>query len=146
VDFYGALLRIECASFLNLELGQKIFLVFFFQKQIRSELSDPMLGCFCVQGCMTRGGQGLPKGSLGPAMPDPYICPAGGPPVKRPYGRFRGSPPMRRAAYSRLILPWTPHAVRLCFCVTDLRVQASNEIQTQTTKIFQIIKTQMLRI
>jgi hypothetical protein len=54
------------------------------------------------RGRMARGGHGLPKVSLGPAMPDPY-------------GRFRGDlPATGRTACSRLLPVRTPHAVRLC--------------------------------
>jgi hypothetical protein len=59
------------------------------------------------------GGRGLPRVSPGPAMPDPSM-PCGRPPLKRPYGRFRGGPPARRAAWGRLLSPWIPHAARFC--------------------------------
>jgi hypothetical protein len=42
------------------------------------------------------------------------LRPAGGPPPKWPYIRFRGGPPARQAACGRLLPFWTPHAVRLC--------------------------------
>jgi hypothetical protein len=45
--------------------------------------------------------------------PCPTLRPADGPALKRPYGRFKGGPPARRAARGRLLPPWTPHAVRL---------------------------------
>jgi hypothetical protein len=35
------------------------------------------------------------------------------PPLKRPYGRFRGGPLAERAVSSRFLPVWTPHAVRL---------------------------------
>jgi hypothetical protein len=41
------------------------------------------------------------------------ISPAGGPPLKRPYGHFRGGLPTEHAACGRLLPLWTPHAVRL---------------------------------
>jgi hypothetical protein len=61
---------------------------------------------------MARGGHRLPKVSPGPPCLT-LLRPAGGPPPKRPYGHFRGSPPAGRAACSRLLPPWKPHAVRL---------------------------------
>jgi hypothetical protein len=67
---------------------------------------------------ITRGGQGLPKVSLGPAMPYGQARPVGG-----PYGRFRGSPPARRVACGLLLPPWTPHTVRLwleCLTFSDV--------------------------
>jgi hypothetical protein len=42
------------------------------------------------------------------------LRPAGGPPLKWPNGRFRGSPPVGRAACGHLLPLWTLHAVRLC--------------------------------
>jgi hypothetical protein len=65
-------------------------------------------------GRMARGGHGLPKVSPWPAMPYPSR-PAGGPPLKRFYGCFRGRPPTKQAACNRLLPFWTPHAVRQCF-------------------------------
>jgi hypothetical protein len=59
------------------------------------------------------GGHGPPKVSPGLAMPKP-LCPASGPPLKRPYIRFRGCPPTGQLAYGCLQPLWTPHAVRLC--------------------------------
>jgi hypothetical protein len=38
---------------------------------------------------------------------------AGGPPLKQPYGHFRGGLPVGWVAYGRLLPLWTPHAVRL---------------------------------
>jgi hypothetical protein len=38
---------------------------------------------------MVRGTHGLPKISLEPAMPNPSL-PCGRPPLKLPYGRFKG--------------------------------------------------------
>jgi hypothetical protein len=56
--------------------------------------------------------QGVAMDSLkyhsGPQCPT-LLCPAGG-----PYSRFKGGPPTRRTTCSRLLLPWTPHAMRLC--------------------------------
>jgi hypothetical protein len=40
---------------------------------------------------MARGGHGLPTVSLGPPYPT-LLHPAGGPPLKRPYGLFMGDP------------------------------------------------------
>jgi hypothetical protein len=42
------------------------------------------------------------------------LRPAGGPPLKRPYSRFRGSPLTGWAACGRLQLLRTPNAERLC--------------------------------
>jgi hypothetical protein len=62
---------------------------------------------------MARGGDGLPKVSPRPAMPNPST-PCGRAAYERPYGRFNGGPPARRATCGRLLPLWTPHAVRLC--------------------------------
>jgi hypothetical protein len=49
-----------------------------------------------------------------PGLPCPNpLNPAGRPPLKRPYSCFRGGPSARRVACSRLLPPWTPHAVHL---------------------------------
>jgi hypothetical protein len=50
---------------------------------------------------------------LGPLCPT-ILRPVGGPPLQRLYGHFRGDPPTGRVACGRLLLPWTPHAERLC--------------------------------
>jgi hypothetical protein len=42
------------------------------------------------------------------------LRPAGGPPLKQPYGCFWGGPPAGQVACSRLLPLWPPHAVRLC--------------------------------
>jgi hypothetical protein len=42
------------------------------------------------------------------------LRPVGGPPPKRPYGRFKGVPPTGQAACGRLLPPWIPHAVQAC--------------------------------
>jgi hypothetical protein len=42
------------------------------------------------------------------------LRPAGGPPLKRPYGCFLGGPPTGPAACDCLLPLWTPLAVRLC--------------------------------
>jgi hypothetical protein len=60
---------------------------------------------------MARGGHEL-KFYRGPPCPT-FLHPASKPPLKRPYGRFSGGPPTERAACSRLLPFWTPHAVRL---------------------------------
>jgi hypothetical protein len=61
---------------------------------------------------MARGGHGLPKVHQGPACPT-LLLPAGGPPLKQPYGCFRGCPPTRRKACGCLLPLRTPHAVRV---------------------------------
>jgi hypothetical protein len=65
----------------------------------------------------TRGvWQGVAMDSLKfhPSPPCPtLLSPAGGPPLKRPYGRFRAGPTAGQAACSSLLPFWTPHAVRL---------------------------------
>jgi hypothetical protein len=43
-----------------------------------------------------------------------FLRPAGMPPLKWPYGCFKGGLPARRAACGRLLPLLTPHAVRLC--------------------------------
>jgi hypothetical protein len=67
---------------------------------------------------MARDGHGLPKVSNGPAI-STLLCPAGGPSLKRPCGCFRGGPPTNRVAWCHLLPPWIPHAVRLCFQLTQ---------------------------
>jgi hypothetical protein len=52
-----------------------------------------------------------PYGKGYPAMPDPS-SPSGGPPPKRPPGRFGGGLPARRPVFGRLLPPWIPHSVR----------------------------------
>jgi hypothetical protein len=52
---------------------------------------------------VARGGHGLPKLLLGPAMPYP-IMPCGRPPLKQSYCHLGGG---------HLPPPWTPHAIRL---------------------------------
>jgi hypothetical protein len=52
------------------------------------------------------------KFHLGPPCPT-LLWPAGGPPLKQPYGHFRGSPPAGWATCSRVLPLWTPHIVRL---------------------------------
>jgi hypothetical protein len=42
------------------------------------------------------------------------LRPAGGPPMKRPHGCFRGDPPIRWAACGHLLPLWIPLAIRLC--------------------------------
>jgi hypothetical protein len=42
------------------------------------------------------------------------LRPAGRPPLKQPYGGFRGGPPTGRAAYGHLLPLGTPYPVRLC--------------------------------
>jgi hypothetical protein len=61
---------------------------------------------------MARGGYGRHKVHLGPPCPT-LLHPAGGPPQKRPNGRFRGGPPARQAACACLLPPWISHAKRL---------------------------------
>jgi hypothetical protein len=51
---------------------------------------------------------------LGPGLPCPtFLYHAGGSLLKRPYGRFRGSPPAGWPACALLVPLWTPHVVRL---------------------------------
>jgi hypothetical protein len=74
-------------------------------------------------GRMERGGHGLPKVSPGPAI-STLLRPVGGPPLKQPYGRFRGGPPAGRAACGCLPPLWTPHAVHLSSPLrADVRVE-----------------------
>jgi hypothetical protein len=49
----------------------------------------------------------------GPPCPT-LLRPVGGQPLKRPYSCFRGGPPTRRPACSRLLPLWKPQVVRLC--------------------------------
>jgi hypothetical protein len=55
--------------------------------------------------------QGVAMDSLkfhpGPPCPT-LLCPAGGPSLKRPYGRFRGDPHAGQAACGRLLPSWIP--------------------------------------
>jgi hypothetical protein len=55
-----------------------------------------------------------------PGLPCPtLLCPTGEPPLKRPYSHCRGDPPAGWAFCGRLLLFWTPHAVRrMAFSVT----------------------------
>jgi hypothetical protein len=55
----------------------------------RNEEPWPLGAAARVHGRMARGGHGLPKVSLEPAMPYPS-APVGGPPLKLPYGCFKG--------------------------------------------------------
>jgi hypothetical protein len=49
-----------------------------------------------------------------PGLPCPTLLqPAGGPPLKRPYGCFRDGPPTGQVACGCVLPLWTPHAVRL---------------------------------
>jgi hypothetical protein len=48
-----------------------------------------------------------------PAFP----CPAGRPPLKRPYGSFRDCSPTDQVAYDHLLPLWTPHVVRISLCL-----------------------------
>jgi hypothetical protein len=61
--------------------------------------------------------QGVAMDSLqfypGPPWPT-LLRPAGGPPPKRSYGRFKGGPHTGRAVCIHLLPFWAPHAVRLC--------------------------------
>jgi hypothetical protein len=55
-------------------------------------------------GRMARGGHGLPKVSLRPAMPCPTLLrPAGGPSLKWPHDRLRDGSPAGQAACGRLL-------------------------------------------
>jgi hypothetical protein len=60
--------------------------------------------------------QGVVMDSLefhtGPPCPT-LLCPVGGAPLKRPYGRFWGGPPARQVACGRLLPFCTAHAVHL---------------------------------
>jgi hypothetical protein len=67
---------------------------------------------------MARGGHGDSlKFRPGSSCPT-FLCPAGGPPLKQPYGRFRDGPPARQAVCSHLLPHWTPHAVRVWYKVS----------------------------
>jgi hypothetical protein len=62
---------------------------------------------------VARGNHGQPKVLLGPTMPT-LLRPAGRLPLKRPYGRSRGSLPAGQTTCGRILPPWTPNAIRLC--------------------------------
>jgi hypothetical protein len=48
-----------------------------------------------------------------PGPPSPaFLHPVGGPPPKRPYGRFGGGMPTGRAVCGRLLPPWIPLAIQ----------------------------------
>jgi hypothetical protein len=85
----------------------------------------PMLPMCCsariTYGRMARGDHGLSKVSLGSVMP--YVSSSRGRPLLiGPYHHFMGGPPTRRAACSRLLPPWTPHAIRLwCHSTSDCK-------------------------
>jgi len=61
--------------------------------------------------------QGVAMDSLtfhpGPPCPT-FLRPTGGPPLKRPHGRFRGGSSAGQAGCDRLLPPRTRHALRLC--------------------------------
>jgi hypothetical protein len=60
--------------------------------------------------------QGMAKDSLNYRYVPPcrtLLRPAGGPPMKRSCGYFRGGMPTGQAACGRILPCWTPHAVRL---------------------------------
>jgi hypothetical protein len=59
----------------------------------------------------SRGGHGLPIVSPGPAMPNPCM-PCGWETPETALWPFQGWPPTGQRACSRLLPPWTPHAVR----------------------------------
>jgi hypothetical protein len=68
---------------------------------------------------MARGGHGLYlKFHSGPPCPT-LLRPAGGPPLKRPYGRFMADPPAGQAACSSLLSLWTPYALALTVSLPD---------------------------
>jgi hypothetical protein len=54
----------------------------------------------------------FPKVYPGPPWPT-LLCPAGGPPQKRPYSCFWGDLPVEQVPCGHLLPFWTPHAVRL---------------------------------
>jgi hypothetical protein len=72
------------------------------------------LTIFC---CIMGVWQGVTMDSLkyppGPPCPA-LLCPAGRPPLKWHYRRFRAGSPTGRAPYDRLQLHWTPRTVRSC--------------------------------
>jgi hypothetical protein len=53
------------------------------------------------------------KFHAGPPCPS-LLHPVGEQPLKRPYSRFRGSPPPGWAACGSLLPHWTPHALHPC--------------------------------
>jgi hypothetical protein len=77
--------------------------------------SQICLTCFAIacrtHGRMVRGGYGLPKSSLGPAMHFPST-PCGRTTPETALWLFQGW--LARKAGGRLLPLWTPHAVRLC--------------------------------
>jgi hypothetical protein len=79
---------------------------------------------------MARGGHGLPKVILGPAMPDPST-PCGGPPLGWAEKAYRVS--SRLVPCGHLLPLWTPHAVRLCMInsVIDKESKEANIFGTE---------------
>jgi hypothetical protein len=67
---------------------------------------------------MAGGGHGLTVVLPGPPCPA-LLRPAGGPPLKGPYGRYRGGLPCLQAACIRLLPLWAPHAIRLCILLEN---------------------------
>jgi hypothetical protein len=70
--------------------------------------------CFTCKRPMARGGHGSLNFQTGPPC-QTFLRHAGGPPLKRPYGCFKGGLPTWRAVCDRLLPPWTTHAVCLCY-------------------------------
>jgi hypothetical protein len=66
----------------------------------------------CLHGRMASGGHGRPQVSHGPLCPT-LLRPEDGPPLKQPYGYFRGGLPASQAACGHPLPLWTLHAVRL---------------------------------
>jgi hypothetical protein len=77
--------------------------------------SSSSVDVFVDAGLSVGVGQGLAMDSI-KFYPGPpcltLLRPAGGPPLKRPYGRFKGFPLAGQAACARLLPIWTTHAVR----------------------------------
>jgi hypothetical protein len=58
------------------------------------------------------------------------LRPAGGPLLKRPYGRLRGDPPTGQVGCGYHLPFWTPHTVRLCSCHSN-DFRHSNSLVTE---------------
>jgi hypothetical protein len=98
------------------DLFPPFFLIFFFPFSLENieNLSSATTSVEGVMGVWRGVAMDSLKFHPGPSCPT-LLCPVGGPSLKRPYKCFRGGLLAGRVAGGRLLPPWTPYAVRLCF-------------------------------
>jgi hypothetical protein len=90
----------------------------------------------------------------GPTCPT-LLCPVGGPPLKRPYGRYRGGPPAghaavfyplytptRRLCHHSVLSCQFPSCLRLIVCVTAIGSEVENAWYNFTMKTTDLVKTE----